>query len=169
MLDIVLVDDVREDLGLLERVLRQCKILNSIHQLHSGEQCVSFFDAAGSTGGNSPRCLVFLDLIMSPISGISVLSRLKALGLARGSVFVMLSGITDIKAINEGYQLGAHTFMIKPVTTEDVMQTLHALKPKIHVEPQSEGYLLDWIHYPHAPPSMAHDPSFRASTVSLSA
>jgi hypothetical protein len=39
---------------------------------------------------------------MAPVSGIAVLRRLKSLGTAEDSIFVMVSGITDIKALNEG-------------------------------------------------------------------
>jgi response regulator of citrate/malate metabolism len=139
MLEIVLVDDVREDLGLFERVLRHCKIINPVRRMQSGEECISFFKKS------SGRYLVFLDLIMAPISGISTLRQIRNAGLAGDSVFVMLSGITDMKAINEGYQAGAHTFLIKPVKADDVMETLNGLKSKIQITlEEQEGYKLEW-------------------------
>jgi two-component system response regulator len=144
MLGIVLVDDAEEDMALLERIVRQCKILNPLHRLRSGEECISFFEQA-KKNSRAARCLVFLDLIMAPISGISVLSRLKESGAAADSVFVMLSGITDLKAINEGYKLGAQTFLIKPVTAHDMLETLSGLKSRICVEGRTEGYVLEWI------------------------
>jgi len=164
MLSVVLVDDVQEDLGFLERILRQCKILNPIHSLHSGEECVDFFK---KTDAKASPSLVILDLIMSPLSGVATLRRLKSLGVAQNSVFVMLSGITDIRAINEGYQLGAHTFMIKPVNPEDLMQTLQGLRSKIHIERREDGYLLDWIAAPHLRGSTYLDPQISTSGVSL--
>lgn len=140
MLHIVIVDDSREDLGFLERVLRQCKILNPIHSIHSGEECLAFFRSKAT------RSLVILDLVMAPTSGISVIRELRESGLARDSVIVMLSGITDIKAINEGYQLGAATFLIKPIKPEDILEMLNGMKSKIRVEEQPTGYLLEWVH-----------------------
>jgi CheY-like chemotaxis protein len=144
MLKILIVDDVQEDLGFLERVLRQCKILNPVHALRSGEECVSFFERSSQSTSHESY-LVFIDLIMSPMSGISVLGRLKQAGMMKGSIFVMVSGITDLRAINEGYQMGAHTFVIKPITPEDVLQTVQGLAPKIRIESREDGYRLHWV------------------------
>jgi DNA-binding response OmpR family regulator len=103
---------------------------------------------------------------MAPTSGISVLRELRESGLAKDSVIVMLSGITDIKAINEGYQLGASTFLIKPIKPDDILEMLNGMKNKIRVEEQPSGYLLEWINSHHATPSAGEPPS---RTVSLSA
>jgi len=140
MIELVLVDDAQEDLGLLERVLRQCKILNPIHRLSSGMETISFLREEKQQG---VHYLVLLDLIMAPVSGISVLRTLKAEGTVEDCIFVMLSGITDIKAINDGYQLGAFTFMVKPIKPEDVMEMLNGLRNRIAVRQAPEGYLLE--------------------------
>ena len=169
MLQILLVDDLREELGFLQRTLQQCKILNPQVLLQSGQECISFF-RANQSPERSARFLVFLDLVMSPVSGIAVLRHLKNLGLSEESLFVMLSGISDIKGINEGYQLGARTFMIKPVKPDDVMEVLNAMRSKIIVEERPEGYLLDW-NVPVSKPTVPQTPdtAFLKKGVSLSA
>jgi len=163
----VLVDDVREDLGFFERVLQQCKILNRVTSLHSGEECVAFIQE-NQNADLSARFLIFLDLMMSPFSGIAVLRRVKSLGIADESVFVMVSGISDIKALNEGYQLGARTFIIKPVKPDDVMEVLHAMKSKIRVQQTPEGNLLEWAISSKPNTPQAADTSFLKRGVSLS-
>jgi len=140
MLELMIVDDVHEDLAFLERILRQCKILNPIHRFSAGSETLGFFRDQKPDA----RCLVFLDLIMSPVSGISVLKTLKAEGIGQNSVFIMLSGITDIKAVNEGYKLGAHTFLIKPIKPEDIMDLISSLRNRISVQETPEGYLLQF-------------------------
>jgi CheY-like chemotaxis protein len=168
MLHILLVDDAQEDLGFFERALRQCKILNQVTLLHSGEECIAYLQA-NQTPDLSARFIVFLDLMMGSVGGIAVLRRLKSLGIAEDSIFVMVSGITDIKALNEGYQLGARTFIIKPVKPDDLMETLQALKSKINVEKKEEGYVLEWdvSSKPNTP--QASDTSLLKRGVSLSA
>jgi CheY-like chemotaxis protein len=145
MLQIVLVDDSQEDLNLLDRVLRQSKILNPRIALHSGEQLIAFLQENQQPDGTPSKYLIFIDLMMAPMSGIAVLRFLKNLPFADQSLFVMVSGITDIKALNEGYQLGASTFMIKPVKPEDVMEVLHGLRNRVVVNQTPEGHLLDWV------------------------
>jgi len=152
MLPIIIVDDSEEDSLLLERLLMQCKILNSIHRLKSGKECVDYFKGATgpgySSGSNNvrhdKRSLVFLDLIMSPLSGTGVLKALQREPQAKGSVIIMVSGLTDIKAIHEGYQLGAKTFLVKPIAAADVLQLVASLGESITVNEQPDGYALHW-------------------------
>lgn len=139
MLDIIVIDDDQNDLRLVERVLQECKLLNPVHLLRSGKQCLEFFESK-----DSKRSLVFLDLMMAPLSGVSTLQQLQERSLGSGSVFVMLSGLTDIKAINTGYQLGAKTFLIKPLKPEDIIQLLNFLNKEVHVERVESGYFLKW-------------------------
>ena len=139
MLKILITDDVAEDLGFVERVLRQCKIANPVQLLHSGQECLDHFETHPKE-----RFLVILDMMMEPVNGLSVLRRLHAKGMGQDSIFIMLSGITDIKVINEGYKAGARTFLIKPLKTEDILELLNALKDKIAVETNDEGYTLRW-------------------------
>src|ERR1051325_6740663 len=134
MFPVLIVDDSREDLMLADRVLRQCKILNPIHLLSSGEACIDFlrrnFVADDESKAPQP-CLIFLDLGMHPMSGIETLRAINEMPVASKSCVVMLSGITDIKMIREGYQLGARTFLVKPLKAEDVMDFLQSVETLI--------------------------------------
>jgi two-component system response regulator len=144
MLPILIVDDSQEDLMLAERVLRGCKLLNPVTSFTNGAECIHHF----AEKKNGEPALVFLDLGMAPIGGLEVLRQVRDLDCAEGSIFVMLSGITDIKLLREGYQLGARTFLVKPLKVEDVVEFLGTVKDKIQVENSAEGYLLHWISQP---------------------
>ncbi|HEX7862683.1 MAG TPA: response regulator [Verrucomicrobiae bacterium] len=146
MLPLLIVDDAREDALLVQRVLSQCKILNPVLVLNSGDACLDFFEAVGPFTERKLPCLVLLDMIMAPLSGLDVLGKLRSHGwLAKGSMVVMLSGLTDIKAIHEGYQLGAKTFLIKPLQAEDVMQMLNSIASLSAVK-RPDGYELVFTH-----------------------
>jgi YesN/AraC family two-component response regulator len=89
--------------------------------------------------------LLFLDMRMAPIDGLEVLRTLREENLARDSSIVMLSGLTDFKFVNEGYQLGARTFLVKPLQAEDVLDLLSfSLEPKVQIENRSEGHYIHW-------------------------
>ena len=127
------------------RVLKQCKVVNPIIVLTSGQECIDFFEGKGEYGNRSLPCLLFLDLSMQPISGVEVLQRLKAhLGSTPnfgGSVVIMLPGVQDLKLVNEGYQIGASTFLVKPLRSEDIMQIASAVRG-LGVERNEEGNVL---------------------------
>ena len=76
-----------------------------------------------------------------PTPGAEVLKYLQEKGLATTSILVMLSGLQDLKAIHQGYQFGARTFLIKPINEEDVLQMLSALKG-VNIAQNKEGYVV---------------------------
>ena len=144
MLNILVVDDAKEDLLLAERILRHCKILNPIRLLKSGEACIDYFKKSGASKSEMEPCILFLDMVMNPMGGASVLRELNKSSLLKESIVIILSGITDINLIQEGYQLGARTFLVKPIKADDVVEVLHALKLLIRIEETSQGNVLHW-------------------------
>jgi CheY-like chemotaxis protein len=127
MVPILIVDDAREDLVFAQRVLSANRILNPIHLFSKGKDCLDYF--LGKTTVVAPQlpCIVFLDMIMKPVSGLEVLRRARNIPAAKGSLFIMLSGLTDIKKISEGYRLGASTFLIKPLVSAELSQMLRSV------------------------------------------
>ena len=141
-LQIILVDDAQHDIDAQRRTLESCKLLNEVKTFKSAEEAVAFFRAAHKSG--RARFLVFLDLVMKPSNGTFVLRALHDETLAPKSVVVMLSGLADVKLLHEGYQLGAHTFLVKPLKVQDVMELVASLKNSISIETESNGNRLIW-------------------------
>jgi CheY-like chemotaxis protein len=144
MLPILIVDDSNEDLLLAERALRSCKLLNPTHRLTSGAECISYFEGrwTAKDGEKAQPCLLLLDLVMAPISGLEVLRKIRDTSFFDESVVVMLSGISDIKMVTEGYQLGARTFLVKPLNPQDILEFVGSVKDKIQIEQVEQGYIL---------------------------
>lgn len=141
MLPIVIVDDFLEDALLAQRTIGLCKIQNPVVLLKSGQACLDYFRGTEPHQDRVLPCVLLLDMMMSPVSGLDVLRKIRDDRMGRGSVVVMLSGLADLKAIHDGYQLGANTFLVKPLLAEDVMQMVRAI-PKIGVHRVSHGYEL---------------------------
>ena len=141
MLPIVIVDDSQEDILLTVRVLHQCKILNPVVTLTSGAEAIKYFDGAAEYANRILPCLLFLDLAMSPMSGVEVLRRLASHFQGAGSLAIMLSGIQDLKMVTEGYKSGATTFLVKPLRCEDLMDLTSSVRG-IASEQTSAGYIL---------------------------
>ena len=127
MVPILIVDDAREDLVFAQRVLTANRVLNPIHLFTGGKECLDYF--TGKTMVPPPQlpCIVLLDMVMKPLSGLDILRKVRNLPAARGSLFIMLSGLTDIKKIAEGYRLGASTFLIKPLVSAELGQMLRSV------------------------------------------
>jgi CheY-like chemotaxis protein len=142
-LEILLIDDSQDDLDLEHRTFRTCKVVNDVTRMKGGAEAVAFLREA--KGKRPRRFLIFLDLVMQPDDGLSVLRRIREEKLAERSLVVMLSGLTDIKLLNDGYQLGAHTFLVKPLKVQDVMELLSALRHSVAVVEEAGGNRLVWV------------------------
>jgi two-component system response regulator len=147
MVEILVVDDSAEDRALAQRVLKQCKILNPTQMLRSGEECIRKLETGIAPGSDwsGLRFLVLLDLSMSPHNGHWVLREAAKRNLKNKAIFVMLSGIAGIRDVHEGYQLGAKTFLIKPLKAEDILELINALRGKLRLEELAAGYQLHWM------------------------
>jgi CheY-like chemotaxis protein len=123
MSPILLVDDAGEDRMLAERVLRNCKILNPILCFNNGKELLEYF-----AGDFQPPALVLVDMMMQPMSGNDVLRAVKERGIMDAMPFVMVSGLADFRTLQEGYQNGARTFIIKPLKQDDILEVLSSVK-----------------------------------------
>ena len=141
MLNIVVVDDSTEDLILAERVLRvDCKIKNPIKLCRDGNEAIEHL---GKLENDATPALIFVDLVMSPVCGLEVISFWNNMPYAKDSIMVMVSALTDFKVISEGYQRGAKTFVLKPFAKEDMLQLPSTLK-EVAVRKTDDGYLFEW-------------------------
>ena len=124
MVPILIVDDAAEDMVFAQRVLAGNRILNPVFPLSGGQACLDYLAGKSQQFVTQLPCVVLLDLVMKPVSGLDVLRKLKRIPAAQGSIVVMLSGLTDIKMVAEGYRLGASTFLIKPLVAAELKQRL---------------------------------------------
>ena len=141
MLPIVVIDDSKEDLLLTERVIRQAQVLNPVHLFRDPVYCHAYFSDAAA--GSEPA-LMFVDLVMFPHSGIEVLRSLKRHSRARASLTVMLTGLGDIRHIQQGYDSGAATFLIKPFSIDDFRSFLKAFHSYYRIDESKDGKTLNW-------------------------
>ncbi|HET6409895.1 MAG TPA: response regulator [Chthoniobacteraceae bacterium] len=136
------MDDEQDDLDLQRRAFATCKVLNDVIKLKGGAAAVAYLRESKLSGHK--RFLIFVDLMMRPEDGLWVMRRIKEEALAEGSVIVMLSGLTDVKLLHEGYQLGACTFLVKPLKVQDVMGLLATLRHSVGVLEGGGGNRLVW-------------------------
>src|SRR4051812_5653787 len=133
---ILIIDDSSDDLALTERALRACDVQNPILSFQKGADAIEYL----MVNFNVP-VLVFLDMVMAPISGTNVLASCARVGFTKKLPFVMLSGMADYKTLEDGYQHGARTFLRKPVTKEEILQVLKTLNG-LTLQPVKDGYVV---------------------------
>jgi len=128
--DILLVEDSPQDLELALRALRKSHLANRIHVARDGEEALAILfgnpDAADPVAFIQPR-LVLLDLKLPKVDGIEVLQRLKADPEKRKIPIVVLTSSREQRDLEECYQLGVNSYIVKPVDFEQFYEAVHQL------------------------------------------
>jgi two-component system response regulator len=115
---ILLVEDNADDAELTLRAFRKSKILNEIVVVTDGVEALDYVFATGTHAGRDPKAtpeVILLDLKLPRIGGLEVLRRLRADERTRRIPVVVLTSSNEERDILSSYDLGANSFVRKPV------------------------------------------------------
>jgi CheY-like chemotaxis protein len=132
---VLIVDDDPYDALLTQGVIDELEPRFPVQILTSGEDLVAYFQGEGlyhdRTHYPYPG-LVLLDLKMPNMDGFEVLAWLKGHPEHKAVPIVVLSGFADmVEQVTRAYNLGAHSFLPKPVQLRDIKSIVSFLKLSI--------------------------------------
>ena len=128
---ILLVEDDPGDRRLTMRALAEGKIRNVCHVAQDGEEALDYLCRRGKYKDpkDSPRPdVVLLDLNLPRIDGREVLEKVRADPALRGLVIVVLTTSDRQEDVVRAYELGANSYIRKPVTASDLAQLVSTLE-----------------------------------------
>jgi CheY-like chemotaxis protein len=115
---ILLVEDNPDDVDLTIRAFKRHQLANDVVVATDGEQALEYLFATGAHAGRDPNDLptvVLLDLKLPKLMGLDVLRRLRADERTRRLPVVVLTSSNEDSDILTSYDLGANSFVRKPV------------------------------------------------------
>ena len=119
---ILLVEDNPKDELLTLRTLKKCNLANEIVVVRDGAEAIEYLfgqgESPGREGDNLPT-VVLLDLKLPKIDGLGVLRRIRADERTRLLPVVILTSSDEEKDIIASYELGANSYVRKPVAFGD--------------------------------------------------
>ena len=125
--EILLVEDNPHDVELTQIALRQSHVANHITVVRDGAEALEYLFGDGSDVKrrveNSPK-VVLLDLKLPKVDGLEVLRRIKSDPRTKMTPVVILTSSREERDIVEGYQLGANSYIVKPVDFEQFAQSI---------------------------------------------
>jgi two-component system response regulator len=119
--DILLVEDNPSDVKLTLHALKTANLANSIHVARDGVEAIEFLFGAGLNTDEAipekPK-LILLDLKLPRLNGHEVLKRIKNDPRTCGIPVVMLTSSGEERDVMQTYEVGANSYIIKPVDFE---------------------------------------------------
>ena len=116
-IEILLVEDNRDDEELAKIALKNNNITNKIQVVRDGVEALEYL--FGSVDSETLKCVgptvVLLDLKLPKIDGLGVLRRIKTNPLSKKITVVVLTSSSEEKDLVESCRLGANSYICKPV------------------------------------------------------
>ena len=115
---ILLVEDNADDVELTLRAFRKSKIVNEMVVANDGQQALDYLFVAGAYAARDPMIMpdvVLLDLNLPRISGLEVLRRMRVDARTKRLPVVILTTSSEETDVICGYDLGANSYVRKPV------------------------------------------------------
>ena len=129
--EILLAEDNVSDAELTMRELRKHKLTNKLYHAKDGEEALDFIFASGKFEGLRnvayPPKVVLLDIQMPKVNGIEVLQKIKSDERTKHIPVVMLTSSKEDPDIQRCYQLGANSYIVKPVDFESFAEAIKNL------------------------------------------
>jgi two-component system, response regulator len=126
-LDILLVEDNRDDMDLALHALSREKIANNIFVARDGEEALDFLfcrEAFSERSFDHPPKLVLLDLKLPKVNGMEVLKQVKSDPRTRNIPIVIMTSSGEERDLVIGYNLGANSYIQKPVDFDQFRETV---------------------------------------------
>jgi CheY-like chemotaxis protein len=128
---ILVVEDDPNDLLLIQRAFGKVRILNPLQSVGNGDDAVAYLAGEGPYADREQHpfpVLVLLDLKLPRRSGLEVLQWIRAqAGLKRLPVVVLTSS-KEATDVNRAYDLGANSYLVKPVGFDSLLELVKSLE-----------------------------------------
>lgn len=128
---ILLVEDNADDVKLTLRAFKKANIANELVVVRDGEEALALLarneDQATKRRPRMPPAVVLLDLKLPKVDGLEVLRQMRADPRLRRLPVVVLTSSKEEQDIIRSYDLGANSYIRKPVDFEQFIQAVQRL------------------------------------------
>ena len=128
--NILLIEDNEDDVELTLRALKANNIKNGIKVVYDGVEALDYLFGTGKYDGqetSSMPVVILLDLKMPKMDGLEVLKRLRSDDRTKLIPVVILTTSDEEKDRYQGYNLGANSYIHKPVDFTEFSEAVRQL------------------------------------------
>jgi CheY-like chemotaxis protein len=123
---ILIVDDSPNDVELAIAALAEKNLANEVVVAEDGEEALDYLYKRGKfVNEKGNPAVILLDIKMPKMDGIEVLRHIRADPDFKHIPVIMVTSSREEKNLVESYQLGANSYVVKPI---DILQFIDAIK-----------------------------------------
>ncbi|MGO9753991.1 MAG: response regulator [Solirubrobacteraceae bacterium] len=116
---VLLIEDNRDDEELTIRGFKRSSLANPVDVARDGQEALDYLFGTESQPAHSPPVLVLLDLKLPRVGGLEVLERIRGDQRTRRVPVVILTSSSEDHDLIDGYDLGANSYVRKPIRFEE--------------------------------------------------
>ena len=127
---ILLVEDNDDDIQLTLRALKQNHVANRVDVARDGAEALDYLFCRGAHAGRDPKALpqvVLLDLKLPKVAGLEVLEQIRDEPRTKRLPVVILTSSNVESDLARSYDLGANSYIRKPVDFAQFMDAVNSL------------------------------------------
>lgn len=128
--EILLVEDNPRDAELTIRAFKKNHLANKLFHVEDGVEALDYLFARGKYADRNPDespKVILLDLKLPRVNGLEVLRIIKADDRTRTIPVVIVTSSAEDPDVSTAYQLGANSYVIKPVEFDSFMEAMSKL------------------------------------------
>jgi CheY-like chemotaxis protein len=127
---VLLVEDSPDDLELARLAFERGRFANHVDIARDGAEALDYLFARGAyadRAGDDPPRVVLLDIKLPLVDGIEVLRQIKAEERLRHVPVVMLTSSAEDRDLADCYELGANSYIVKPVDMDQFFSAIQSI------------------------------------------
>lgn len=127
----LVVEDDPYDAKLIQRAIAKARIVNPVQIVEDGAAAIAYLDGESPYDDREKHPLpvvMLLDLKLPKKSGFEVLAWLRAQPKLGRLPVVVLTSSSETPDINKAYELGANSYLVKPVGTDALVDMLKTVE-----------------------------------------
>ena len=130
-LELLLIEDNPDDEELALIAFKRHNMANRIHVIRDGAEALDYLVQCSEKRTDEPAAgrpkLILLDLKLPKVSGLEILKFIKEHPALRNIPVVVLTSSREDRDIVESYQLGVNSYIVKPVTFDQVIESVRQI------------------------------------------
>jgi len=128
---ILLAEDREADIILVRHAFKKANLLNPLHVVHDGAEAIAYLSGEDPYANRAEYplpALVLLDLKMPLVNGFEVLKWIRSDPHFSALRVVVLTVSDEMQDVNRAYQLGANSFLVKPMDFQNLAPLINAFQ-----------------------------------------